>query len=307
MYKDRYNYQVPESYEEHSSRDELCGTGPDYDTYFQRGGKERSVNDEDRTIYELFFKKKAAAAAAAANAAETDTETDTETEPQSPPPHAAAVAPAPPSSTTIKKGNIVELGAFNGVQAANSRFFETCLGWNSLLVEGNQRVFKDLVRNRPHAHRFNFAPSCSEQDELRNKTVTFDNVIFANGGLHDGSVVTAYHDKTTTPTADVPCGSLTKVLLDVFPGGHVDFFSLDVEGAEPLVLEHIDLDKVFVEIFMVENRNAFCQQVCESRDTFRKILTEQYGYILFKNAVKKSDLFLHPLSEHLQKMTARGQ
>eukprot|EP00536_Pseudo-nitzschia_multiseries_P018779 jgi/Psemu1/230259/e_gw1.3105.3.1 len=294
MYKDRYNYQVPESYEEHSSRDVLCGTGPDYDTYFRRTLKERSANNEDRTIYELFFKKKATEEAEANAAAETET--------QSPPPLAAA---APPH--TIKKGNIVELGAFNGVNEANSRFFETCLGWNSLLVEGNQRVFKDLVPNRPHAHRFNFAPSCSEEDELRNKTVTFDNVIFTNGGLHDGSVVTAYHDKTTTPTAEVPCGSLTKVLLDVFPGGHVDFFSLDVEGAEPLVLEHIDLDKVFVEIFMVENRNHFCQQVCESRDKFRKILTEQYGYILFKNAVKKSDLFLHPLSEHLQKMTTPGQ
>eukprot|EP00536_Pseudo-nitzschia_multiseries_P016669 jgi/Psemu1/47222/gm1.47222_g len=94
MYKDRYNYQIPDSYEEHSSRDELCGTGPDFDTYFKRSLKERSANNEDRTIYELFFKKKATEAEA--NAAETH---------QSPP-HGS-------------KGNIVELGAFNGINEAN--------------------------------------------------------------------------------------------------------------------------------------------------------------------------------------------
>eukprot|EP00536_Pseudo-nitzschia_multiseries_P014252 jgi/Psemu1/214205/e_gw1.678.13.1 len=284
MYKDRYNYQIPESYEEHSSRDKLCGTGPHYDTYFQRGTKERSANDEDRTIYELFFKKAATKNARARTGA-----------------GARARAGTHPFAP---KGNIVEMGAFNGVQEANSRFFETCLGWNTLLVEGNPSMFRDLVRNRPHAHRFNFAPSCSEEDERTNKTVSFDGVRRTNAGLRlpDGSVTTAYANDPK-PTVEVPCGSLTKVLIDVFPGGHVSFFSLDVEGSEPSVLEHIDLEKVFVEIFIVENLNHFCQKVCKSRDKFRQILTERYGYVLFDNVVGKSDLFVHPLSEHLKKIT----
>mmetsp|Transcript_23542 Transcript_23542/g.55415 ORF Transcript_23542/g.55415 Transcript_23542/m.55415 type:complete len:346 (-) Transcript_23542:147-1184(-) len=263
MYKERYNYQLPEPYEEHASRDELCGTGPDYEQFFRMKNDARSANNEDRTIYERFFKKGL-------------------------------------NKTTVK-GNIVEMGAFNGVRESNSRLFETCLGWNTLLVEGNPRMFESLVPNRPHAHRFNFAPSCSEEDERNNKTVPFDYVVFTNGGLHDGSVKTAYLESNETKVVDVPCGSLTKVLLDVFPGGHVSFFSLDVEGAEPYVLENIDLNRVFVEMFIVENRNVFCGKECESRDKFRKILTD-HGYILFDKMVIKSDLFIHPLSEHLEKL-----
>ena len=92
-----------------------------------------------------------------------------------------------------------------------------------------------------------------------------------------------------TIRVDVPCGSLTKGLLDIFPNGHVSFFSLDIEGAEPLVVGNIDFDKVFIEVMMIENRNNFCAAKCESRDKFRKIMQDA-GYERF-NPVKKSDLF----------------
>ena len=97
-------------------------------------------------------------------------------------------------------------------------------------------------------------------------------------------------------TVDVPCGSLTNVLLDVFPHGHVSFFSLDVEGSEPFVVGNIDFSRVFIEIMMVEHFNDFCHpRNCESRDRYRKIMDDN-GYIRFTRAIYKSDLFIHPLS-----------
>mmetsp|Transcript_11699 Transcript_11699/g.21278 ORF Transcript_11699/g.21278 Transcript_11699/m.21278 type:complete len:379 (-) Transcript_11699:32-1168(-) len=274
LYQERYKYRPPAPYTNHSVRDEVCGFSPDYNTFFsfRGGGKKsiRSVNEEDKTIYELFFKKN-----------DSDDSAD------------------PPI-----KGNVVEMGAFNGLQESNSHFFDICLGWETLLVEGNPLLWDQVVTNRPHAHRFSYAPSCSEEDEIANKTVKFDRYPMTNGGLADGSVKTSYTARNRT--IDVPCGSLTKVLLDVFPNGHVSFFSLDVEGAEPLVVgKAINFDKVFIEILMIENRNNFCEDICKSREEFRKIMMDA-GYVMFSKMVTKSDVFIHPLSKHLETVKKRG-
>merc|ERR1712174_80886 len=83
---------------------------------------------------------------------------------------------------------------------------------------------------------------------------------------------------------DVPCGSLTKVLLDIFPFGVVSFFSLDVEGAEMKVLKNIDFSKVFIEIFMIESYNTFCGEKCETRDQVRILMAEN-GYNRFSGII----------------------
>ena len=269
MYQERYRYQPPAQHTNHTARDEICGSYPHYKEFFSLNKYMRSdtLNKEDYTIYKTFFEKYT----------------------------------SDKSSAPIK-GSVVEMGAYDGLQQSNSRFFEECLGWETMLVEGNPMMYDKLFKNRPHAHRFSYVPSCTEEEEIANKTIRFDKYPATNGGVADGSVTTAYTVKNWYN--DAPCGSLTKVLLDLFPNGHVSFFSLDVEGAEPMILRQLDFDKVFIEIMMVENRNTFCKKVCKSRDEFRKIMSDA-GYILFPNLVRKSDVFIHPLSTHLK--TAQDQ
>ena len=139
-----------------------------------------------------------------------------------------------------------------------------------------------------------------------NKTVKFDKTIWTNGGLADGSVTTAYTGNNITGTIDVPCGSLTKVLKDIL-NGHVSFFSLDVEGAEPAIVQNIDFDKVFIEIMMIETANVFCRPGthCASRTAFRKTMEEE-GYFMFENMIVNSDVFIHPLSKHLNTAKRKG-
>ena len=260
-YSQRYNYKSPASYINHTERTELCGTGPDFKKYWTRSQRERSGDNEDHDIYDLFFKND-----------------------------------LDEFGNHIRGQGVVEMGAYDGIQQSNSRFFEVCLGWDALLVEGMPKTYEKLVFNRPNAHRFNYAPSCSEEDDVKNKTVAFDNYPMTNAGL--SSIKTSYSVKNWT--VDVACGSMTNVLLDIFPHGHVTFFSLDVEGAEPLIVGNIDFGRVFIEIMIVEHSNNFCHaNNCESRDQFRKIMDDN-GYIRFTRGVKKSDLFIHPLSRHLK-------
>jgi hypothetical protein len=78
------------------------------------------------------------------------------------------------------------------------------------------------------------------------------------------------------PMIDVPCGPLGPVLQDDFagPDERIAFFSLDVEGSEPLVLETIDFDKIIIEVVMIETKNNYCEKVCPSRDQIRAKMAE---------------------------------
>lgn len=130
------------------------------------------------------------------------------------------------------------------------------------------------------------------EEEMNNKTLQFHDYPLTNAGL-SGSALT-YKDRHIV---DVPCGSLTPVLLDVFDGGHVDFFSLDVEGSEPSVVENIDFDQVFIELLMVEHSNDHCRVKCETRDRVRKRMKEA-NYTRYSNVIVKSDLYIHPRSKY---------
>uniref|UniRef100_A0A6U3UCD0 Methyltransferase FkbM domain-containing protein n=1 Tax=Ditylum brightwellii TaxID=49249 RepID=A0A6U3UCD0_9STRA len=265
MYEERYKYLPPKPYTNHSARYDLCGVGPNYDPFFTRERKERyQISSANREDETIYtiFFK----------------------------------------GDTQVMGSVVEIGAYNGLQESNSHFYEVCLGWETLLVEGNTMLWEQIVANRPHAHRLSYAPSCSEEDEQANKTVKFDKYPMTNAGLADGTVKTSYSGRNYT--IDVPCGSFNNVLLDIL-NGHVTFFSLDVEGAEPFVLQNIDFKRIFVDIMMVESSNNICERNCKSRKAYRKIMLDE-GYILFDGMVHKSDVFIHPLSKHLKTAEKKG-
>lgn len=256
----RFDHHPARDHDPSDAIDANCGTSPQYASWFAQGLQNRSVHGEDRVLYERLFRH---------------------------------VKPGSP------RGTYVELGAYNGVQESNSRFYDVCLGWNGLLVEANpqETIWDALVENRPTAHRMHFAASCSEET-ANTATVPFYKVLWTNAGQAEG--VKSAYENAEKEEVDMPCGSLTPFIQDLL-GGRVTFMSLDVEGAEPLVLEQIDFSKVVVDVMIIENFNAICGAVCESRDRFRKIMVKA-GYVKppGHQFVPKSDLWFHPQSPFLQ-------
>ena len=189
-----------------------------------------------------------------------------------------------------EKGVYVEMGAFDGMRESNSRFFDECLGWDGLLVEPNPLMRSKVIKNRPHAHRMFYAPSCSEEEEASGKTVAFRAAKSTQSSLEGIDE----QGEGERDLVEVPCGSLTNVFLDLFPGRHINFFSLDVEGAEPLILKNLDLNAVTVEVLIAENYNRMCQEDCPAREEVRRIMVQEYNYIVYPEVVERSDLFIHP-------------
>jgi len=91
----------------------------------------------------------------------------------------------------------------------------------------------------------------------------------------------------------VHCSSISEILwmLDV---KRVDFFSLDVEGSEDLVLSTVDLDRVEIPLLLVESINRLCPpRNCSKREAVRKRMAS-HGYELNPIKITKSDVFWRP-------------
>ena len=261
-YSQTYRYIPPASrYDYIPVPAKECGAGPDFDPWWKLSGKDRSRLGEDKFIYETFFK----------------------------------------NQNNNFTGTYVELGAYNGRIESNTRFFDLCLGWKGLLIEGNPENYEKTIFNRPYAHKMSLAPSCSAEYEAVNKTIQFYRYPMTNVGL-------VGHAKTyeKKPTVDVPCGPLSPIFEDVFAEDTengagsllptLDFFSLDVEGAEMLVLSTIDFQAVRINILMIEIDNDHCKGAqCQVRKDVRAKM-EAEGYKRYERLVHASDIYVHPES-----------
>ena len=74
------------------------------------------------------------------------------------------------------------------------------------------------------------------------------------------------------------------------------FFSFDVEGSEPSLVDNIGFDRVFIEMLMVEHSNMHRTAQCESWDRVRTRLQEA-NYTQYSNVIRKSDLRMYPNSK----------
>jgi hypothetical protein len=191
---------------------------------------------------------------------------------------------------TPQYGTYVELGAFDGKEESNTVFFDTCLGWSGLLIEAQTESYKKVIQNRPNAVKMSFSPTCLDN----NTTALLYNFPLSNNGMKD--LAQTYTGKETV---EIPCGPLTPVLLDVFgPNQTISFFSLDVEGAESLVLDTIDFSKLDIHVIMIEIQNSYCPNPmsCTQTHTIRKRMAEA-NYSLFAELVEASDVFTKHGSE----------
>ncbi len=183
-------------------------------------------------------------------------------------------------------GTYVELGAFDGRSESNTRFFDICLGWDGLLIEGQSISYEKVIANRPHAIKLSFSPTCADGDG----NAKFYDYPLSNNGMVGHAK--SYEGKGAI--VDVPCGPLTSVLRDVFgPNGNISFLSLDVEGAELLVLNTLDFDLVSIDVVMVEIQNTHCPEAnCPIVHQIRGKMAMTGKYAVFVDFLEASDVYV---------------
>ncbi len=158
-----------------------------------------------------------------------------------------------------EKGIVVDVGAHNGETFSNSLFFEESRGWKAICIEPIPTVFKKLVARRPNSINVNVA--CSEKDGEADFIMNSGGTEMLSGLYNDfdprhharvkreNSMV---NNEGTTCICKVPVRALQNI-LDEHGISHINYLSIDVEGAEFSVLKGINFNKTFIDVIGFEN------------------------------------------------------
>jgi len=162
-----------------------------------------------------------------------------------------------------KNGFFIEIGAMNGIDYSNTKFFEDNLVWNGILIEPTSQ-FIELEKNRPKCLNFNLA--ISEK---------IGEIEFIGKGALSGckeSMSDSYKklwgidEKLSYKVKSVPFHVLTSK-IDI---KKVDLFSIDVEGGEIEVLNTFDW-RIPVYIILIEldthnpDKDEKCREILRKR------------------------------------------
>ena len=156
-----------------------------------------------------------------------------------------------------KNGFYVDVGAHDGVSLNNTLYFENDNNWTGINIEPIKKVFDKLVINRPNNINLNCAV-CNNDGEANFVCNTGYTEMLS--GIKDNYDI-RHFDRLQRENTQM--GSTTEIIkvetkklqtiLDKNNIKHINYLSIDVEGAEFEVIKSINFDKVFIDIIGFEN------------------------------------------------------
>jgi len=191
-------------------------------------------------------------------------------------------------------GFFIEAGAFNGQDISNTLLLEMKYNWTGILIEPNPDLYQEMLTKQRKS--FCLETCLSTEKEVQN--VDFD-ATGAYGGIMNGEDLkpgsaadeAVKHNKEINPdfvprygayvrrTLQMQCLPLTSI-IEALGNPVIDYFSLDIEGAEFPVLKTIDFDKVDIRVFSIEVTKL--DSIFDGRLTQLKYLMKRNGYEFYK-------------------------
>ena len=158
---------------------------------------------------------------------------------------------------------------------SNTLFFERYRNWTGLLIEANPKSYKQLLEKHRNAFTSNVCLSPT------NKTGRL--TLISNNDL-SGLTDTMQEGHRRWIEKKMGRKQVVKKVVQCFPfysmllamgRTHVDYLSLDVEGAELAILRTIPFDKVTIDILTIEylvhgDTMATAKKLNETREFFRE-------------------------------------
>jgi len=156
-----------------------------------------------------------------------------------------------------RNGVFVELGAQDGVIFSNTLFFEKHRGWKGLCIDANPSNAAKLQKNRKCISYNCCVGAAPAEDvdflQLTGYTEALSGILSCFDERHKVRIERELNQHGGTKTiVKVPQRTITELCLE---SGFtkIDYFSLDVTGAELEVLKGLDFSQITVEIFSIEN------------------------------------------------------
>lgn len=156
-----------------------------------------------------------------------------------------------------KNGFYVDIGAHDGITINNTLYFEKNNNWTGINIEPIKTVFDKLVFNRPNNINLNCAVCNNDGETEFLCNVGYTEMISGIKANFD----IRHLERLERENAQY--GSKTEVIkvktkkletiLDENNIKHINYLSIDVEGAEFEVIKSINFDKVFIDVIGFEN------------------------------------------------------
>ena len=178
----------------------------------------------------------------------------------------------------LRDGFFVDSGASNGTKGNNTRLLEQRYGWRGICIEPNERMYRELVRDRRC-----LCINCCLYD--RNGPVNLVEAAGVYGGIldeyderHLASVrrMFGWDDTVAPPTVTKRARTLRSILDEAGAPEVIDYWSLDTEGSELAILRSFPFDRYRFRVLTVEHNHA------PVRDDIRVFL-EARGYSLARS------------------------
>ncbi|XP_063423241.1 uncharacterized protein LOC134707433 [Mytilus trossulus] len=157
-----------------------------------------------------------------------------------------------------KHGFFVEIGGYDGESFSNTLFFEKIRGWEGLLIEASPFMYDIMLKKERGCYMVNACISKSLP------SMTF---LLAGAITSAEETLTDRHRKRiarekitnrrlghwahTNDTVKVNCLPLLKIMRTL-GRNHINYFSLDVEGAELHILNSIEWEKINIDVLTIE-------------------------------------------------------
>lgn len=156
-----------------------------------------------------------------------------------------------------KNGFFVDIGAHDGISYNNTLYFNNTNNWSGINIEPIKQIYDKLVINRPNNININCA-ICNNDGETD---------FYLNTGHTEmiSGIVNSFDPRhlNRLQRENNEHGSITEVvkvetkrletIFDEHNVSHVNYLSIDVEGAEFEVIKSINFDKVFIDVIGFEN------------------------------------------------------
>jgi FkbM family methyltransferase len=161
-----------------------------------------------------------------------------------------------------KNGIFFDVGAHDGININNTLFFEKNNNWTGINVEPIKEVYDKLVMNRPKCLNINCAINNSNgySDFICNSGYT--EMISGLKNQFDNRHLNRLNKELEKYGGKSEIISVqTKTIETICEENnikHINYLSIDVEGAEFEVIKSINFDKVFIDVIGFENNYDDC-------------------------------------------------
>ncbi|XP_013399119.1 uncharacterized protein LOC106165457 [Lingula anatina] len=179
-----------------------------------------------------------------------------------------------------RNGFYVESGAFDGEDHSNSLFFEKSRDWKGLLIEPDPWTFEALIQKNRKAYVVNTCIAIGKSPERTEFTFASE----LGGIAKKSAAVPKAEAGSVRGTGRIQCFPILSLLAAVGQT-HVDYFSLDVEGAEIEILKSFPWTQVTVDVWTIEyavhgGGAGTAEREKEIREIFKKTDLYKEGTIL---------------------------